>query len=94
MPRLRNCLSALRWYSFAIRGMLDLDAPVVRYLPYFHLNDARYPSITVRQMMMHYSGMPDTEEYGWDKPKYDDAAVENYVRSITDLSLESEPGTA
>lgn len=75
------------------RGRLNLDAPVVRYLPYFRLNDPRYPALTVRQMMQHTSGMPDTEDYGWENPKYDDAALENYVRGIAGLSLEFEPGT-
>jgi CubicO group peptidase (beta-lactamase class C family) len=72
---------------------LDLDAPVVSYLPYFRLNDPRYRTITVRQMMQHNSGMPDTEEFEWENPNYDEAALENYVRSISDLALESEPGT-
>lgn len=75
------------------RGQLDLDAPVVRYLPYFQVQDPRYTQVTVRQMMTHTSGMPDTEDYAWDTPKYDDAALENYVRSIANLSLEAEPGT-
>lgn len=75
------------------RGKLDLDKAVVHYLPYFRLNDPRYPALTVRQMMQHTSGMPDTEEYGWENPRYDNAALENYVRSLADLSLEFEPGT-
>jgi len=73
------------------RGQLDLEAPVVRYLPYFKLNDPRANEITVRQMMMHTSGMPDTDEYGWDKPEYDDGALERYVRSLADQSLIAEP---
>ncbi len=73
------------------RGQLDLDAPVVRYLPYFKLNDARVNEITVRQMMMHTSGMPDTDEYGWENPEYDDGALERYVRSIANESLIAAP---
>lgn len=75
------------------RGRLVLDAAVVRYLPYFRLNDPRYPTLTVRQMMQHTSGMPDIEDYGWENPKYDASALENYVRGLADLSLESDPGT-
>jgi CubicO group peptidase (beta-lactamase class C family) len=72
---------------------MDLDAPVVRYLPYFKLADERYKIITVRQMLTHTSGMPDVEDYEWDKPQYDDGAAERYVRSMSNLKLEFEPGT-
>jgi hypothetical protein len=62
---------------------VDLDAPVVRYLPYFRLADQRYPSITVRQMVAHTSGMPDVSDYEWDRPQFDDGALEGYVRSLS-----------
>jgi CubicO group peptidase (beta-lactamase class C family) len=74
------------------RGMLDLDAPVVKYLPYFRLADDRYNQITVRQMATHTSGMPDVEDYEWDKPQYDDGALERYVRSLTNQKLLFPPG--
>ena len=74
------------------RGSLDLDAPVVRYLPHFRLADARYTQITVRQMVTHTSGMPDVEDYEWDKPQDDDGALERYVRSLIDQKLLFAPG--
>jgi CubicO group peptidase (beta-lactamase class C family) len=74
------------------RGVLDLDGPVVKYLPYFRLADDRYNQITVRQMVTHTSGMPDVEDYEWDKPQYDDGALERYVRSLTNQKLLFEPG--
>jgi CubicO group peptidase (beta-lactamase class C family) len=74
------------------RGKLDLNAPVSRYLRYFRLRDPRYKDITVRQMVTHTSGMPDVENYDWDKPEYDDGALERYVRSLGDKTLLWEPG--
>jgi CubicO group peptidase (beta-lactamase class C family) len=74
-------------------GKVNLDAPVVRYLPYFHLADDRYQIITVRQMVTHTSGMPDVEDYEWDKPQYDDGALERYVRSLSNQKLIFAPGT-
>ena len=75
-------------------GKIDLDAPVTKYLPYFRLEDQRYKAITVRQMLTHTSGIPDTEDYHWDKPEYDDGALERYVRSLVKKTkLQSEPGT-
>jgi CubicO group peptidase (beta-lactamase class C family) len=41
----------------------------VQYLPYFRVADDRYQTITVRQMVTHTSGMPDVEDYEWDKPQ-------------------------
>ena len=75
------------------QGKVDLDSPVVKYLPYFRLKDERYKTITVRQMLGHISGMPDVQDYEWDKPQYDDGALERYVRSVADRSLIAEPGT-
>jgi CubicO group peptidase (beta-lactamase class C family) len=75
------------------RGKVDLDAPVTRYLPYFQLRDPRYRSITVRQMLTHTSGMPDVDDYLWDKPEFDDGALERYVRSLQDKVLRWDPGT-
>ena len=75
------------------KGKIDLDSPVVRYLPYFHVKDDRYASITVRQMLSHISGMPDVEDYEWDKPQYDEGALERYVKSLGNEKLIAAPGT-
>ena len=73
-------------------GKIDLDAPVIQYLPYFKLNDPRYKHITVRQMLTHTSGMPDVEDYEWEKPQYDDNALTRYVLSLDRKQLISDPG--
>jgi CubicO group peptidase (beta-lactamase class C family) len=73
-------------------GRVDLDAPVVKYLPYFRMADERFAGITVRQMVTHTSGMPDVADYEWDKPQYDAGALERYVRSLTSFRLEFQPG--
>src|SRR4030095_13602656 len=75
------------------QGKMDLDAPLIKYLPYFRLADDRYKKITIRQMLSHISGMPDVRDYEWDKPQYDDGALERYVRSLGNQSLIAEPGT-
>src|SRR5262249_46283807 len=70
----------------------DLDAPVTRYVPYFRLKDPRYADITVRHMVTHTSGMPDVKDYLWNKPEYDEGALERYVRSLDDKTLLWPPG--
>jgi CubicO group peptidase (beta-lactamase class C family) len=72
---------------------VDLDAPVTNYVRYFRLKDSRYKSITVRQMLTHSSGMPDVEDYQWNKPELDDGALERYVRGLADEELRFAPGS-
>jgi CubicO group peptidase (beta-lactamase class C family) len=75
------------------QGKLDLDDRVIKHVPYFRLKDVRYKEITVRQMVTHTSGMPDVTNYYWNKPEYDDGALERYVRSLDDKTLRWAPGT-
>lgn len=44
-------------------------------------------------MVTHTSGMPDVEDYEWNKPQNDDGALERYVRSLTKDKLLWDPGT-
>lgn len=76
------------------RGKVDLDAPVTKYVPYFRIDDKRAAAITVRQMLTHTSGMPDVDDYEWNHPQTDDAALERYVRSLSTrrLTLLFDPG--
>jgi len=74
------------------RGKLSLDDPVQNYLPDFVLDDDRFRQITVRQMLSHTSGMPDTDDYGWDRPEYDDQALERYVHNLANEKLIAAPG--
>ncbi len=74
------------------QGMVQLDAPVITYLPYFKLDDERYRDITVQHLLSHVSGMPDVEDYEWDNPQYDQGALGRYVRSLSSEKLVSRPG--
>jgi CubicO group peptidase (beta-lactamase class C family) len=44
-------------------------------------------------MLTHTSGMPDVDDYLWNKPEYDDGALERYVRSLGGKKLLWDPGT-
>jgi len=74
------------------QGKMDLDEKLTIYLPYFELADARYKDVTIRQMLNHSSGIPDVQDYEWDKPQYDEGAAERYVRSLKDQKLLFAPG--
>jgi CubicO group peptidase (beta-lactamase class C family) len=74
------------------QGKIDLDASPTKYLQYFRLNDERFRAITIRQMLSHISGIPDVTDYNWDKPEYDDQALERFVRSVSNQHLVNTPG--
>jgi CubicO group peptidase (beta-lactamase class C family) len=78
--------------QLAERGEIALDDPVVAHLPYFRLADERYPTLTIAQFLSHISGMPDTEDYAWERPEEDEGALERYVRGLTGERLIGDPG--
>lgn len=67
-------------------GLLDLDAPIRRYLPDFATADPRTPDVTIRQLMTHTSGM----EGDFYPPNDGDA--DSYVRSLRELPQLHDPG--
>jgi len=91
-----KCFVATAVMQLAEQGKIHLDAPLVHYLPYFKLDDERYPQITIRQMLSHTSGMPDLEESEYDalvaQPEYDEEATERYIRGLSNRKLVAAPG--
>jgi len=69
------------------QGKLDLDAPVVRYVPDFHIN-SRFGStddITLRSLLSHQSGMPSDSISGmWqDNPPPLNSLIDTWENSFT-----------
>lgn len=79
--------------QLAEKGKINIDDPLVTYLPYFKLADERYKTITIFQMLNHTSGMPDVEDYEWEKAIADEGAAERYTRSLANEKMISVPGT-
>lgn len=68
------------------RGKLELDAPVVRYLPAFAQNDKA--AVTVRQLLMHHSGLrPDVDT----KPAW--SGYETGIALACQEKLRTTPGS-
>lgn len=74
------------------QGKIDLDEKLIHYLPYYTMADERYKDITIKHMLTHTSGIPNINDYEWDKPQYDDGAAERYARSQKDFKLDFTPG--
>ncbi|MEM1002323.1 MAG: serine hydrolase domain-containing protein [Bacteroidota bacterium] len=75
------------------QGKINLDEKLTFYLPYYTMADERYMDITIRQMLAHTSGIPNINDYEWDKPQYDDGAAERYARSQSTEVLDFQPGS-
>jgi len=69
------------------QGKLDLDDPLVKHLPYFRVDDPRRDLITIRQCLCHTSGIGHPEDYGWDRPEFDEEALERHVRGLAAHNL-------
>jgi CubicO group peptidase (beta-lactamase class C family) len=85
-----TCLAILQ---LADRGLLKLDDPVIRHLPWFRTaNKAKSDRITLRMLMAHTSGLPALQDT-WGQPEStDDSAIEALVRRMSTVQLASDPG--
>jgi CubicO group peptidase (beta-lactamase class C family) len=94
-----HTFTALAALQLAEQGKLELDAPVVEYLPYFRLADERCSQITVKHLLTQMAGLPPTPYWApnldWEGKtvQTDDGALERYVHSLGDVQLHSDPGT-
>ncbi len=69
-------------------GLIDLEAPVVRYIPDFALTDERKARVTIRDLLLHRGGLPPfiryfEELYG----------LEMVRRAALETPLELPPGS-
>ena len=71
-------------------GKVELDAPVVRYIPEFTMKDARYRNITVRMLLNHSSGLPGSTFFFEFEP---DASMHRLLlETLKDSRLKHDPG--
>ena len=72
-------------------GEVDLDAPVVRYLPWFRTADKRAGEITVRMLLHNTSGIPSADKWLYSLDT-DEGALQRGVRALSAVSLSRAPG--
>ena len=96
LASIAKCFVASAILQLVEQGKLELDAPLIRYLPDFRLDDDRYLQITLRQMLSHTSGMPDMDEDEYNEliayPEFDEGAAERYVRALSSRKMIGSPG--
>jgi CubicO group peptidase (beta-lactamase class C family) len=70
-------------------GRVQLDVPVRRYAPEFRMADSAAERITVRQLLQHTSGIPNTSC----DSRQNAATIQEYVAELRTIHLAAAPGT-
>ena len=69
-------------------GRLDLDVPVVEYLPWWAVGDPAKERVTVRHLLLHRAGLPPFRPFYLEME-----GREAYRSAIGNLELDYDPGT-
>ena len=93
-PFVATAIVSLATARDAGERVLDLDAPIIEWVPEFTLADGREGEVTARWLLSHTSGLPDVADYGWHDPQLGDDALSDFARSLSGWRLKSEPGSA
>jgi CubicO group peptidase (beta-lactamase class C family) len=83
-------MTALAVMQLVERGKLELDAPVVTYLPWFKVDDPSSGRITLRHVLAHTSGLPTRTNFDGNR---DPNVLEQHVRSLASIKLHRAPGS-
>ncbi len=82
-------VTALAVMQLAERNLVQLDAPVQQYLPWFRVADASSSArITVRQLLQHTSGIPTNAARATGASR----SLNDQVRALADVALNNAPG--
>jgi CubicO group peptidase (beta-lactamase class C family) len=85
-------LAAIAVMKLVDRGVVDLDTPVVEYLPAFRMASAGYENVTVRMLLDHSSGFPGTDYRNADirtpVPEY----LAQVLQTLSTARLKAPPG--
>jgi CubicO group peptidase (beta-lactamase class C family) len=92
-PFVATAIVSLATARGAREPMVDLDAPIVAWVPEFTLADGREGEITARGLLSHSSGLPDVSDYGWHDPQLGDDALSEFARSLSGWRLQAEPSS-
>nr|WP_320024377.1 serine hydrolase domain-containing protein [uncultured Acetobacterium sp.] len=73
-------------------GKVDLDKPVVDYVPEFTMQDSRYKNITVRMLLNHSSALPGTDYTNGFASAADPNFLEGFMKYLANSNLKDDPG--
>ncbi|MGH3348226.1 MAG: serine hydrolase domain-containing protein, partial [Nocardioides sp.] len=93
-PFVATAIVSLATAGDAGEPVLDLDAPIIEWVPELTLADGRAGEVTARRLLSHTSGLPDVADYGWHDPQLGDDALSEFARTLSGWRLQAEPGSA
>ena len=85
-----KAMTAVAVMQLVETGLIELDAPVRRYLPEFTLADSRVDRITVRHLLNHTSGMWEVGFRQWSFPQ--PTSLTSAVARLDRVRLAADPG--
>jgi CubicO group peptidase (beta-lactamase class C family) len=74
------------------KRLVDLDAPLVRYVPSFRMADPRFADITVRMLLSHSSGLPGSTYRNAEATSPLPGYQEQVVAALAEERLKAPPG--
>jgi CubicO group peptidase (beta-lactamase class C family) len=74
------------------QGLVDLNKPLVQYLPSFKMADPRFDKITVKMLLNHTSGIPGTRYSSAETTVAVPGYAEAVFASLADQRLKADPG--
>ena len=74
------------------RGVIDLDTPLVSYLPTFRMAAAGYEKITVRMLLNHSSGFPGTDSRNMVTRSPVPGYLDQVLQTLSMSRLKAPPG--
>jgi CubicO group peptidase (beta-lactamase class C family) len=74
------------------QGLVDLEKPLIQYLPSFKMADARYDKITVKMLLNHTSGIAGTRYTSAETTVAVPGYAEAVLASLADQRLKADPG--
>lgn len=85
--------TALEIARLVDQGFVNLDAPVITYIPDFTLSDpAATQSLTVRELLAQTSGLPGTNDSAWYSGQV--STLQQAVDFVANVTLAAPPGSA
>lgn len=75
------------------RGVVDLDTPLVKYLPAFRMAADGYERITVRMLLNHSSGFPGTDYRNADIRTPVPTYLDQVLQTLATSRLKAPPGS-
>src|SRR5206468_3562218 len=74
------------------RGVVDLDTPLVAYLPAFRMAAAGYEKITVRMLLNHSSGFPGSDDRNLNTRSAVPGYLDQVLQTLSMSRLKAPPG--